>query len=250
MTPQGKDTETISFPDELTQRKEFYRTALAFFHLMIEKTPHNPPAWGHIGLLLYELGRYDESIRYFTMITDHDPENSVAWDARGFIHLQRGDFPTAAACFEEVIRISPKRLDVVSDLTLCRYHEGKLDEAKTLMTKRIGKKMGTKEHFLYAKIALREKKDPSSHFQNAIDSYEAPDGPVREGVYATANAMRAIAYFERRDEKKGEDALCEAGERASNTDPDRMILSAVDLRYKIRREFITELKQLLIENKR
>jgi tetratricopeptide (TPR) repeat protein len=232
-------------PDEVVRRKEFYRRSLELFLIMIEKEPANVPAWGHCGLLLYELGRFDESLDYFRMIIDHEPENGVAWDASGFIRMERGDFAGAAEAFGRVLALSPKRTDVAADLALCLFHAGRHEEAVEVLTGRVGKLMGTKEHYLMGAIDRAAGRDPGPHFERALETYRRPEGPVREGIFATQAAMRGVIYSRRGEAEQARDVLIEAGDRASLTDPDRMILSAVDLTFKVRGAFIREVKGLL-----
>lgn len=212
---------------------------------MIAKEPVNVPAWGHCGLLLYELGRFDESLAYFQTIIDHEPQNGVAWDALGFIRMERGDFPGAVEAFGRVLELFPKRTDVAGDLALCLFHVRRHADAVEVLTGRVGKLMGTREHFLMGILAEATGREGRPHFERALSTYRRPDGPVREGVFATLAAIRGVIHsrMEKTDEARA--ALMEAGDRATLTDPDRMILSAVELTFKVRRAFIREVKVLL-----
>ena len=236
--------ENIRQLDEVIERKKFYQKSLDLFLLMIKKEPKNPPAWGHIGLLLYELGRFDESLKYFAMITDDDPKNTISWDAQGFINMETGDFNKATACFKKVIDIDPKRLDVASDLALCLYHIGELEDAKRLLSDYVKKRAGTKEYFILGRIDEKIERDGTENFKKSIEAYEPPEGPVREAIYASLNEMRGIIFSKLGDHENAKAAFSEAGERASMTDPDRMILSGHDLTYKVRADFIAEVKML------
>jgi tetratricopeptide (TPR) repeat protein len=231
--------------DEVAQRKEFYRRSLDLFLVMIAKDPVNVPAWGHCGLLLYELGRFDESLAYFRKIIDHEPANTVAWDAQGFILMERADFRGAAEAFGSVLELSPKRADVAADMALCLFHTGNYAAARKILADRVGKVMGTKEHYLMGRIARETAEDPAPHFERALGVYRIPEGPVREGAFATLAAIRGLILSGIGKTDGARDALIEAGDRASLTDPDRMILSAVDLTFKVRGAFIREVKGLL-----
>ncbi len=245
-----------NFPDEYEERKKFYKNSLDLFLLMIKQEPKNPPAWGHIGLLLYELGRFDESLEYFAKINDTEPDNAVALDARGFVEMERGDFAAAASHFKKVIQLSPKRSDVASDLALCLYHLKRFDDLKAILEKSVGKKMGVKEHYLLGKTADAEGEESADHYRRSLELYQPPSGPVREAQYATLNAMRGVAYSLLKDKPPQESkipigaidtmgAFLEATRRASFTDPDRMILSAFDLTFKTRGDFIKEIKDYI-----
>jgi tetratricopeptide (TPR) repeat protein len=243
-TPNIPSLREIVDTDEAALRKEFYRRSLDYFLLMIKKEPANVPAWGHCGLLLYELGEFDEAVAYFKKIIETERDNAVAWDAVGFVGMERGDFAGATAAFERVIELSPKRADVAADLALCLFNTGEYAAAREVLTGRVGKLMGTKEHYLMGRIAENEGLDPSAHFGRALDSYRPPEGPVREGVFATLNAIRGVILSRLGKNDEAREALVEAGGRASLTDPDRMILSAVDLTFKVRGAFIEEIKGL------
>lgn len=212
---------------------------------MIANEPINIPAWGHCGLLLYELGRFDESLAYFRKIIDHEPDNSVAWDAQGFIMMERAEFRGAAEAFEKVLELSPKRTDVAADRALCLFHTARYADSREILTGRVGKVMGTKEHYLMGMIARETAEDPAPHFERALAAYRIPGGPVRQGVFATLAAMRGVIFTRMGEVDQAREALIEAGDRASLTDPDRMILSAADLIFKMRGAFIREIKGLL-----
>jgi len=231
--------------DEVAQRKEFYRRSLDLFLIMIDKDPVNIPAWGHCGLLLYELGRFDESLAYFRKIIDHEPDNTVAWDALGFIKMERADFKGAAEAFGEVLELSPKRTDVAADMALCLIHTKTYEQARETLTHRVGKQMGTREHYLMGRIAEETAGDPLPHFTRALAAYRIPGGPVRQGVFATLAAVRGAILTRTGKTDQARDAFIEAGDRASETDPDRMILSAADLTFRVRGDFIREIKGLL-----
>ncbi len=241
------------FPDEFEERKKFYKRSLDFFLLMIKQEPKNPPAWGHIGLLLYELGRFDESLGYFAKINDIEPDNAVALDARGFVEMERGTFAAAAIHFEKVIQLSPKRHDVAADLALCLYHLKRFDDLKAILGESVGKKMGVKEYYLLGKTADAESEKSAGHYRKSLELYQPPSGPVREAQYATLNAMRGAVYSLLKDEPPHETKtsmgatlpFMEAARRANLTDPDRMILSAFDLTFKTRGDFIKEIKDFV-----
>ena len=240
-----------NFPDEHEERKKFYKHSLDLFLLMIKQEPKNPPAWGHIGLLLYELGRFDESLEYFAKINDIEPDNAVALDARGFVEMERGNFAAAAAHFERVIQLSPKRHDVASDLALCLYHLERFDDLKAILGESVGKKMGLKEYYLLGKTADAQGEESADHYKKSLELYQPPSGPVREAQYATLNAMRGVVYSLLNDEPPHQDTklllehFMEAARRANHTDPDRMILSAFDLTFKTRGDFIKEIKDFV-----
>jgi len=249
--PTTEHTATVvslrDVPDliEVAERKEFYRRSLDLFLMMIKKEPINVPAWGHCGLLLYELGRFDESLAYFRTIIDHEPDNAVAWDAQGFILMERADFRPAAEAFGKVLELSPKRADVAADMALCLFHTGRYAEAQQALADRVGKAMGTKEHYLMGRIVDKTGNDPAPHFERALAAYRNPEGPVREGVYATLAAIRGVIRTRTWNTDRAREALIEAGNRASLTDPDRMILSPVELTFKVRGAFMREVKGLM-----
>jgi tetratricopeptide (TPR) repeat protein len=211
---------------------------------MIEREPVNVPAWGHCGLMLYELGRFDECLAYFQKIVDYEPLNAVAWDAIGFVKMERGDFAGAVTALSQALDLSPKRSDVAADLALCLFNVGQHTSAGEALERRVGKKMGTREHYLMGRIGEATGNDPSAHYELALKAYRPPEGPVREGVYATLNAIRGVILSQFGKGREAREALTEAGDRASLTDPDRMILSAVDLIFRIRGQFIREVKGL------
>jgi tetratricopeptide (TPR) repeat protein len=230
--------------DEHTHRTAFFQRSLDYFMKMLEHEPENPPAWGHAGLLLYELGRTDESIAYFNKIIARDPDNAVAHDAVGFIEMERGRCAEAARHFEAALSRKPDRIDIAFDLALCLMNTHRVDESLGLIESIPEGDRDVRAWFLLGKAEGAKGRDPLPPYRRGLSVYQAPDGPVREAVYAAKCQMRGIMHQALGEWNLAVDAFLEAGMRAARTDPNRMILSGDTLEYLARKDFIDRARGL------
>jgi len=242
--PRSIESPIAGTPDEHAHRTAFFQRSLDYFMKMLEHAPENPPAWGHAGLLLYELGRLDESIAYFNKIIDTDPDNPVAHDAVGFIEMERGRFSDAARHFETALSRKPERIDIASDLALCLMHTNKPEDAEHWVDSIPESERDIRAWFLLGKARTATGGDPAPLYRRGLSVYQAPDGPVREAVYAAKCQIRGIIHDFLGDDVPAREAFLEAGMRAARTDPNRMILSGDTLEYLVRSDFIDRTRTL------
>ncbi|MBN1881414.1 MAG: tetratricopeptide repeat protein [Deltaproteobacteria bacterium] len=230
--------------DEYAHRMAFFQRSLDYFMKMLEHEPDNPPAWGHAGLLLYELGRTNESIEYFNRIIARDPDNAIAHDAVGFIEMERGRFAEASRHFEASLSGNPGRIDIVFDLALCLMNTHRLEESLRHIESIPEGNRDVRAWFLLGKAENARGLNPLPLYRRGLSVYQAPDGPVREAVYAAKCQMRGIMYHALGDRHQAINAFLEAGTRAARTDQNRMILSGDTLEYLVRNDFIDRTRAL------
>lgn len=234
----------VSATDEHARRMAFFRRSLDYFMKMLEHEPENPPAWGHAGLLLYELERTDESIAYFNKILTRDPDNPVAHDAVGFIEMERGRHAEAARHFEAALSKNRERIDIAFDLALCLMNTHRPEESLHLIESIPEEDRDIRAWFLLGKVESGLGRDPLPPYRRGLSIYQSPEGPVRESVYAAKCQMRGIMYRALGETHRGNEAFWEAGMRAARTDPNRMILSGDSLEYLVRSDFIDRTRSL------
>ena len=222
----------------------FFQRSLDYFMKMLKHEPENPPAWGHAGLLLYELGRLDESIDYFNKIISREPNNPVAHDAVGFIEMERGRHAEAARHFETALSHNPQRIDIAFDLALCLMNTHRTEESLRCIESIPEEDRDVRAWFLLGKVEHASDRDPLPSYRRGLSAYQAPEGPVREAVYAAKCQMRGIMHQALGDTNRGGEAFLEAGMRAARTDPNRMILSGDSLEYLVRSDFIDRTRSL------
>ena len=57
--------------------------AIEAFDHVIQSTPGSVPGWLHRGMVLYDLGRYNDAIESYGKTLDIDPANADAWYLKG-----------------------------------------------------------------------------------------------------------------------------------------------------------------------
>lgn len=64
-------------------------------------------SWNLKGLILDELGRYEEAINCFNIALDNDPNNAYAWANMGITHYHLGNYNKSIECYDYAIDIDP-----------------------------------------------------------------------------------------------------------------------------------------------
>jgi tetratricopeptide (TPR) repeat protein len=75
--------------------------------LCIQRFPSYAPAYGELGDLCIELGRYDEAVAILDRAVQADPSYALAWLLKGQAHSARGQMKEAEEAFEEHDRRFP-----------------------------------------------------------------------------------------------------------------------------------------------
>ncbi len=76
-------------------KKRDYKNAEISYRKALEKSPNNPTAQNNLGVILNELGRYDESIDVLATALKTDPKNPIAHYVIAKAYLMKKDFPKA-----------------------------------------------------------------------------------------------------------------------------------------------------------
>ncbi|MCW5824652.1 MAG: tetratricopeptide repeat protein [Cyanobacteria bacterium TGS_CYA1] len=76
-------------------KKRDYKNAEISYRKALEKSPNNPTAQNNLGVILNELGRYDESIDVLSTALKTDPKNPIAHYVIAKAYLMKKDLPKA-----------------------------------------------------------------------------------------------------------------------------------------------------------
>lgn len=76
-------------------KKRDYKNAEISYRKALEKSPNNPTAQNNLGVILNELGRYDESIDVLSTALKTDPKNPIAHYVIAKAYLMKKDLPQA-----------------------------------------------------------------------------------------------------------------------------------------------------------
>ncbi len=98
--------------DEAT---DAYQKALDITNKTLEAQPQNATLWSAKGLLLHNVGNYEEAVRAFDNATSVDPKFEMAWKMKGVIlasELHRYD--EAVQAFDGALQVNPNDAQVWS----------------------------------------------------------------------------------------------------------------------------------------
>lgn len=76
-------------------KKRDYKNAEISYRKALEKAPDNPTAQNNLGVILNELGRYDESIEVLASALKTDPKNPIAHYVIAKAYLMKKELPKA-----------------------------------------------------------------------------------------------------------------------------------------------------------
>jgi len=99
---------TLSMLNRTDEAVQAYRSALNIIDEMIKADPQNATLWTSRGLLLHNVGDYEQSVLAFDNATAIDPTYEMAWKMKGVIlssELSRHE--EANAAFDRALEINP-----------------------------------------------------------------------------------------------------------------------------------------------
>jgi Flp pilus assembly protein TadD len=82
------------------------------------------------GMLLMELGRYDEAVAHLRAAAEADPGFVMAYNRWGVALGMQGRFAEAADCLERALQIRPDHFESYNDLGFALASAGRLEEAE------------------------------------------------------------------------------------------------------------------------
>ena len=132
------DNEVLTFPgNNSTLGSKTYNRTVGDL-----KKTFNVRSWQEKGIILFNLGRYDESLQAFNQAIKLSPRDADNWNSKGAVLVQLGRYNQAIKCFDLAIRLDHSfimpwlnKAKVLSELG--KYHEAirACDKAIGLNTK-------------------------------------------------------------------------------------------------------------------
>lgn len=178
--PPPSDLELAVFyhrGGDIFKASEAYRKVLA-------ADPFNHEAHDNFGLLLQEIGKYDEAIEEHKKAILLRPDSAKAYNNLGFAYLNKGQLSQAQENFERALRLDPYNQAAQNNLALVYLRQGKNEQAKNALIKLLG-------------INPRQ---PHAHYNLAL-------------IYEEEGAVsRAIEHYRSFLEHAGTDAVARSGE--------------------------------------
>ncbi|MCL2557924.1 MAG: tetratricopeptide repeat protein [Treponema sp.] len=173
----------------------------------------------NLGLLHFEMGRFEEAARQFEAVLARDPENALALRAAAYTRIRRGDFEEAARLYERFLALVPESADDGFNHALVLFAMERYPEAEEVLARNPLAFFDNPDFLLlYARAQARQDKP------EALDSF----AQWIEGNPESAEAGAATFEFAQALESAGNyaralDEFRAAGERiaAGASDPSR-----------------------------
>ena len=109
---------------------EKYDEALPYIERAIEVNPSSKNYSRH-GIILFELGNYDEAIESYRIALSGDPDDPITLDRRGQVHHQLGDYEKAITYYDMALDIDPERKSALLNKANALFELKDYDEAIT-----------------------------------------------------------------------------------------------------------------------
>ncbi len=151
-----------------------WQNAAGHYRRALEEKPDHPKALVSLGLALFELGLYDQSIEYYSQAVEVAPDDPLAYEKTSQLHeilgqnhevvspalyaselyLKQGNIPKSIECLVRVIRVDPENLPAHSRLALTYERTGR-------------KRQSVNEYLMVASIFQHKGEIPNA--QQALD---------------------------------------------------------------------------------
>ena len=101
------------------------------FRKALELAPKNSYVLRRMGILVRDLGRFDEALQYFSRALAIDPLSPGNWWQTGFAHFFADELIEAESAFRRALELSPQAVFVHAFLALVLLQQGRSEEALT-----------------------------------------------------------------------------------------------------------------------
>ena len=149
-----------------------YQEAGLHFRKSIDINPADDKSYTNLGGILKELGKYQEAEYYVKKAIEINPNNAIAYSNLGSILIKLGYLKEAEISISKAIKLNPNLADAHSTLTLILIDYGRLNEAKISSQKAIKLNPNSNEAYLALGVTLRdlgELKEAEISFKKAIE---------------------------------------------------------------------------------
>jgi tetratricopeptide (TPR) repeat protein len=100
------------------------RSAIDYCNKTIEINPESASAWENSGIILYNLGEYNESIEAFNKAIGINKSHFYAWNNRGLSLYRLSDYRKAIESFDMALKINPQYADPWKNKGIVLYEWG------------------------------------------------------------------------------------------------------------------------------
>ncbi|OGO95646.1 MAG: hypothetical protein A3F41_00715, partial [Coxiella sp. RIFCSPHIGHO2_12_FULL_44_14] len=105
------------------------QSALKKYQQLLEEDPQQPEAWHCAGILLVQLGRYDEALTYVDQAIQQQPKMAAFHNSRGNVLLRLRRFVEATKAYYTAIQLDPHYAVAYNNLGNSFEHQHKIKNA-------------------------------------------------------------------------------------------------------------------------
>ena len=128
--------ETLAIADQHHKNNKLH-IAKKIYDEILKKNPNYAEAHNNLGILLYKLGKYQESMKCYKKTIQIQPKNSAAHSNLGFVFKELGENQKAIKCYEKAIQIHYNNVDAHNNLGILYNKLGKYQSAMKCFEKAI-----------------------------------------------------------------------------------------------------------------
>jgi TolB-like protein/tetratricopeptide (TPR) repeat protein len=99
------------------------------FKRALELAPKNSYVLRRMGILVRDLGRFDEALHYFSRAVGIDPLSPSNWWQTGFAHFFADELTKAESAFRRALELGPQAVFVHAFLALVLLRQGRVEQA-------------------------------------------------------------------------------------------------------------------------
>jgi len=186
--------------------------AVAEFRRLAEVHAYDPSAWMALGERLLDVGEFDEAEQALDRYIDAQPQDPYAHALLGNLSLLRGDITAAIAAYRRSQQLRPGFVIATLGLARSLYLEGDLENAEAHWRNLTDDSDMAGQYRIDAAFDLTGVLRGQGRFEEAIDTLESVDGPIREeGLYtATMLSTLGMLHLELGNHEQAEALINEA----------------------------------------
>jgi tetratricopeptide (TPR) repeat protein len=106
-----------------------YNESMQAYDKAIELNPRYSEAWNGKGKILFEQGKYNESMQAYDKAIELNPRYSEAWNSKGEVFFEQGMYNESEHCFTYAFLIDSRNLAALNNAGKVRYMLGNYEGA-------------------------------------------------------------------------------------------------------------------------
>ena len=223
-----------------------HEDAVRIFNALTLMQPTVAEHWSNLGTALRPTQRYDQALAAFDRALRLSPPTAALLYNLGVLQMERGDYNAAYLALRDAAKLAPRDATIRWGFAQCCYDLINVEEARTALEDWQGLE-GLTPEITVRLASLLVMLGEAQRAQPAIDRLMT--NPPQRGAAAVALASM-LERLHRLDEARALVARIEANDPGLNTDPEKLLLSAVLAERAGQRETALGYAQSALETKR